>query len=282
MKFFKVKYILLSVIFLFILSLIVAALDSNTVQFNIGYLLGSSLMLFLSWSVYLTLFIFVFTLILGLVWKLKNKGSKKIFITSISSLCIAAILFVILGIVAVLAQEPLEQETKQGFKEEKNIIDTTKNISNDEDIPRDARVFIDRYKKFSDINSDLNLLSIQTDNLNVKTANIEGRTSNGIDLIKSDLDNNFSIFTLVLNSDQSKVNTIFFSGDAKSGAGALLGSAGSLGIQDNKELQDFLIKEFVEVVNSQQKNYSKTLNVDGHTIMITYDLDMGLTFFISV
>lgn len=124
-------------------------------------------------------------------------------------------------------------------------------------------------------------MPIQTDNLKVQTLKIDGKPSHSIDLLKSDTSNDYSSFSIVLSEDKKKINTIFFTGNAKNGSRALLGTAGALGIQDSKELQTFLTEELVSVVSNNQNKYSKTLKIDDYTILVTYDKSMGLTFFVN-
>lgn len=150
-----------------------------------------------------------------------------------------------------------------------------------DNIPQDAKTFIDRYQKFTEVNKDLGLLPLTTNDINIRTFDTDGTQSHAIDLFKSDYSNNYSSFSLILSEDKQKTNTILFTGDVKNGSRALLGTAGALGIQDNTELQNFLTEELVSVVNSNQNDYSKTFKIKNHSIRISYDQSMGLTFFVS-
>ncbi|MCM3736227.1 hypothetical protein M3215_10415 [Bacillus cytotoxicus] len=148
-------------------------------------------------------------------------------------------------------------------------------------IPKDAQTFTERYQKFAEVNSNLDLLPIQTNNIKVKTSEIDGKPAHVIDLLKSDTANDYSTFSLILSEDKKKINNIFFTGTTKNGLQALLGTAGALGIQGNKDLQTFLTDELVSVINNNQDKYSKTLTIDDYTILITYGKSMGLTFFVN-
>ncbi|HFK1431555.1 TPA: hypothetical protein ACGXNJ_001557 [Bacillus cereus] len=115
MKFFKAKYILLSTVILFFLSILVSLIETPKTEYSFGYILGLSVYLFLTWGIFLSIIIFLITLVIGIIRKIKKESPKKMFITSAISIGTSVVLFIVLGIVAVITENTSESinTTKQ-------------------------------------------------------------------------------------------------------------------------------------------------------------------------
>lgn len=104
MKFFKAKYILLSAVILFFLSILVSLIETPKSEYSFGHILGLSVYLFLTWGIFLSIIIFLITLVIGIIRKIKKESPKKMFITSAISIGTSIVLFIVLGIVAVITE----------------------------------------------------------------------------------------------------------------------------------------------------------------------------------
>ncbi|HDR7977107.1 TPA: hypothetical protein ACOQ39_003556 [Bacillus cereus] len=115
MKFFKTKYIFSSIVILFVLSIFISLVETPKAEYSFGYILGLSFYLFLTWGIFLSVIIFLITLVIGIIRKNRKESPKKMFITSAISISTSVILFILLGVVAIITENVSESlnETEQ-------------------------------------------------------------------------------------------------------------------------------------------------------------------------
>lgn len=286
MKRFNMKYILLSVLSLFILALLIVSLFSG-IHFNFGAILGQALLLFWTWCIYLTFFIFLITLVWGIVRKIQNKSPKRCFITSISSLGISAILFALLGITLVIFEKNLPSSSIETTTQEIEVTEPEENnfdkneATESTSLPDDVQNFVYRYNNFTEISNGLDILPIKTDNLTIDSVTTD-KQRHYVNLLPHNDDLTLTTFQLDLDHQKSQMEQITFTGPVIDGVGALLGSAVGLGIETDEGLKKVLLEDLSEAV-IKKEFYGKTLQIKKYKIIVTYTAtDSGLMFTIFV
>ncbi|MDA2666933.1 MULTISPECIES: hypothetical protein [unclassified Bacillus cereus group] len=89
--------------------------ETPKAEYSFGYILGLSFYLFLTWGIFLSVIIFLITLVIGIIRKNRKESPKKMFITSAISISTSVILFILLGVVAIITENVSESlnETEQ-------------------------------------------------------------------------------------------------------------------------------------------------------------------------
>ncbi|MGG3115250.1 hypothetical protein [Bacillus paranthracis] len=282
MKFFKIKYIPLPIIALFIIAIIVSLIQSPSAAFNIGSILGSAVVSFLTWSIILTLTISVMLLILGIVRKVKRKETKKVFISSISSLGISAVLFISLGIISVAFQEQETGDLKEIQVSSKPSEDATEpdNFNGENPykstskIPNDVIMFVNTYRQISK-SANANALSIpEVKDLSKQTdEDSNGKKFTRIPFVykfnKEDTQQSL-LFSAILSNDESSFTKITYSGVFN--FDTFLASLSSFQLLNDEQVK-ILINNIAQ--NVENKNFKFEETIQTNEFSITFEINVS-------